>query len=215
MKITEDLKKVFAAIGIVVSILLVGLFTNTVAKCSADKANTEAKKISSLLINQKDSLETIYKVRQLAALDKVEKVMLHEVSKLSEENKNLEKQLKNEQKKNNDLYNRFKNDPTFENCNNLVNQQEVVIAIQSETIDSLDKEAQGWCELYENESKKGDIKDEIIQSKDTVIQYQKKEIQTYISNEEKLNNKLNNTSAFKRNWLWITNSYRNWLKNIK
>lgn len=90
-----------------------------------------------------------------------------------------------------------------------------MIAVQSEAIDSLDKEAQQWCELYENENVKGILKDSIISRKDRVINtldFEFKELQSQITY---IDQKLNGDSWLKRNWLWATNSYRNYLKNRK
>ena len=196
-------------------LILMALITNIAGKCSADEPNSEEKRVKNLLLMQKDSIESAFLARDLRKMDSLEAVLLREIEPLRVENAKLQSEI---DKKTREIYvlkQEFKNNPTLENCSNLVNQQEIVIAVQSEAIDSLDKEAQQWCELYENENVKGILKDSIISRKDRTINTLNREFVDMQNQITSIDQKLNGDRWLKRNWLWATNSYRNYLKNRK
>ena len=207
--------KILRALMVLWLLILVAIITNIAVKCSADEPNAEEKRIKNLLLMQKDSIESAFLARDLRKMDSLEVVLLEKIEPLRAENENLKAEINKKKREIYVLKQDFKENPTLENCENLVNQQEIVIAVQSEAIDSLDKEAQQWCELYENENVKGILKDSILARKDRVINtldFEFKELQSQITS---IDHKLNGDRWLKRNWLWATNSYRNYLKNRK
>ena len=141
--------------------------------------------------------------------------MLEKIEPLRAENENLKAEINKKTREISVLKHEFSKNPTLENCENLVNQQEIVIYSHVQAIDSLDKEAQEWCELYENENVKGILKDSIISRKDRVINTLNREFVDMQSQITSIDQKLNGDKWLKRNWLWVTNSYRNYLKNRK
>lgn len=211
----KDKIAILSAVIVFGLLILMAIITNIAGKCSADEPNTEEKRIENLLLMQKDSLESAFLARDLRKMDSLEAVLLREIEPLKAKNAKLQSEI---DKKTREIYvlkQEFKENPTLENCSNLVNQQEIVIAVQSEAIDSLDKEAQQWCELYENENVKGILKDSIISRKDRVINTLNREFSDMQSQITSIDQKLNGDRWLKRNWLWATNSYRNYLKNRK
>ena len=196
-------------------LILMAIITNIAGKCSADEPKTEEKRVKNLLLMQKDSIESAFLARDLRKMDSLEAVLLEKIEPLKAENEKLKAEINKKKREIYVLKQDFKENPTLENCENLVNQQEIVIAAQSEAIDSLDKEAQQWCELYENENVKGILKDSIIARKDRVINTLNVEFREMQSQITSIDQKLNGDRWLKRNWLWATNSYRNYLKNRK
>ena len=196
-------------------LILMAIITNIAGKCSADEPNTEEKRIENLLLMQKDSIESAFLARDLRKMDSLEVVLLEKIEPLKAENEKLKAEINKKKREIYVLKQDFKENPTLENCENLVNQQNIVIAVQSDAIDSLDKEAQQWCELYENENVKGILKDSIISRKDRTINTLNREFSEMQSQVTSIDQKLNGDRWLKRNWLWATNSYRNYLKNRK
>lgn len=211
----RDKIAILSAVIVFGLLILMAIITNIAGKCSADEPNSEQKRIENLLLMQKDSIESAFLARDLRKMDSLEVILLEKIEPLKAENENLKEEINKKKREIYILKQDFKENPTLENCSNLVNQQEIVITVQSEAIDSLDKEAQEWCELYENENVKGILKDSIISRKDRVINtldFEFKELQSQITS---IDQKLNGDRWLKRNWLWATNSYRNYLKNRK
>ena len=206
---------ILSAIIVFGLLTLMAIITNIAGKCSADEPNTEEKRIENLLLMQKDSIESSFLARDLRKMDSLEAVLLSKIEPLQAKNDKLQAEVN---KKNREIYalkQVFEDSPTLENCENLVNQQNIVIVTQSEVIDSLDKEAQEWCELYENENVKGILKDSILSRKDRTINTLNREFREMQSQVTAIDQKLNGDRWLKRNWLWATNSYRNHLKNRK
>lgn len=196
-------------------LILMAVITNTAGKCSADEPNSEEKRIENLLLMQKDSIESVFLARDLRKMDSLEAILLSKIEPLRAKNDKLQAEIDKKTREISVLKHSFAENPTIENCSNLVNQQEIVIAVQSEAIDSLDKEAQAWCELYENENVKGILKDSILSRKDRTIDTLNREFKEMQSQVTAIDQKLNGDRWLKRNWLWATNSYRNHLKNRK
>jgi len=199
--------------GILVILLLAIGITHLVARWSADESQSEDIRIQNLLTMQKDSLEGIYVQQRINALDSAETTLLKTVYPLSAENDKLKQKLSEKDKTINDLKEKFKADPTLENCSKLVEKQGVKIEEQVTLITGLEKEAQEWCELYENENIKVIEKDTLLAQKNRTLKTVNAELKTANGELQTLNNKIDKTSWFKRNWLWSTNSYRNWLKS--
>ena len=211
----KDKIAILSAVIVFGLLILMAIITNIAGKCSADEPNAEEKRVKNLLLMQKDSIESAFLARDLRKMDSLEVVLLQKIEPLQAKNEKLQSEI---DKKSREIYvlkQDFKENPTLENCSNLVNQQEIVITAQSEAIDSLDKEAQEWCELYENENVKGILKDSIISRKDRVINTLDLEFKEMQSQITAIDHKLNGDRWLKRNWLWATNSYRNYLKNRK
>lgn len=206
-------KAIIVGGGILLLLALAVLLTHTIASWSADASQSENIRIQNLLTMQKDSLEGIYVQQRITALDSAEKAILKTVYPLSEENDKLKQKLSEKDKTINDLKEKFKTDPTLENCSKLVEKQSVKIEEQVTLITGLEKEAQQWCELYENENAKGIEKDTLLAQKNRTLKTVNAELKTVNGELQTVNNKINKTSWFKRNWLWSTNSYRNWLKS--
>lgn len=196
-------------------LVLMAVITNIAGKCSVDEPNADQKRIENLLLMQKDSIETSYDTRESKKMDSLEVVLLGIVEPLRAKNDKLQSEINKKTREITVLKQSFAENPTLENCSNLVNQQNIVIAVQSEAIDSLDKEAQEWCELYENENVKGILKDSILARKDRTINTLNREFSEMQSQVTAIDHKLNGDRWLKRNWLWATNSYRNYLKNRK
>ena len=194
-------------------LILMAIITNIAGKCSSDEPNAEQKRIENLLLMQKDSLESAFLARDLRKMDSLEAVLLSKIEPLMAENEKLQSEINKKKREIYVLKQEFKENPTLENCSNLVNQQEIVIYSQDQAIDSLDKEAQEWCELYENENVKGILKDSIISRKDRVINTLNREFVEMQSQVTAIDHKLNGDRWLKRNWLWATNSYRRYLQN--
>ena len=108
---------------------------------------------------------------------------------------------------------KFRDNPTLENCTETVDQQKVEIAKLYNLTDSIDTEAQNWCELYEAENTKGIKKDSIIARKDRTIATQNSQLSTLRAEITIVDQKLNDPNALKRNWKWATGSYRDWLRD--
>ena len=196
-------------------LVLMAIITNIAGKCSVDEPNAEQKRIENLLLMQKDSIENAFLARDLRKMDSLEAVLLGIVEPLRAKNDKLQAEINKKTREISVLKHEFAENPTLENCETLVNQQNIVIAVQAEAIDSLDKEAQEWCELYENENVKGILKDSIISRKDRTINTLNLEFSEMQSQVTSIDHKLNGDRWLKRNWLWATNSYRNYLKNRK
>ena len=206
---------ILSAIIVFGLLILMAIITNIAGRCSADEPNSEQKRIENLLLMQKDSIESVFLARDLRKMDSLEAILLSKIEPLQAKNDKLQAEINKKTREINVLKHNFAENPTLENCSNLVSQQEIVIATQSEVIDSLDKEAQWWCELYENENAKCIIKDSIIFRKDRVINTLDREFKEMQSQITSIDQKLNSDRWIKRNWLWATNSYRNYLKNRK
>lgn len=206
---------ILSAIIVFGLLALMAIITNIAGKCSADDPNAEEKRIENLLLMQKDSIETAYDTRESKKMDSLEAVLLKKIEHLKAKTDKLQSEINKKTREISVLKQSFADNPTLENCSNLVNQQNIVIAVQSEAIDSLDKEAQQWCELYENENVKGILKDSIISRKDRTINTLNREFSEMQSQVTSIDQKLNGDRWLKRNWLWATNSYRNYLKNRK
>lgn len=196
-------------------LILMAIITNIAGKCSVDEPNSEEKRIKNLLLMQKDSIENAFLARDLRKMDSLEAVLLKKIEPLKAKNDKLQAEINKKTREISVLKHEFAENPTLENCSNLVNQQNIVIAVQEEAIDSLDKEAQQWCELYENENVKGILKDSILARKDRTINTLNREFSEMQSQVTAIDHKLNGDRWLKRNWLWATNSYRNYLKNRK
>ena len=205
--------QLWATLGIFALIFVAGVITNTAARCSADESAAEKIRIDNLLLMQRDSLETVYDNRELALLDSLEDILFRRAQEMHTENANLKNDLKRERKKSSDLEKKFRENPTIENCTETVDQQKVEIAKLYNVTDSLDKEAQNWCELYEAENTKGIKKDSIIARKDRTIATQNSQLATMRAEISIVDQKLNDPSSFKRNWKWATGSYRDWLRD--
>lgn len=206
---------IMSAIIVFGLLILMAIITNIAGKCSADEPNSEEKRIENLLLMQKDSIESVFLARDLRKMDSLEAVLLSKIEPLQEKNDKLQAEIDKKTHEISVLKHSFAENPTLENCSNLVNQQEIVIAVQYEAIDSLNKEAQQWCELYENENVKGILKDSIISRKDRTINTLNREFKEMQSQVTAIDQKLNGDGWLKRNWLWATNNYRNYLKNRK
>ena len=196
-------------------LILMAIITNVAGKCTADDSDAEQKRIENLLLMQKDSIESAFLARDLRKMDSLEAILLAKIEPLQAKNDKLQAEVIKKNREISALKQVFEDIPTLENCENLVNQQNIVIATKSEVIDSLDKEAQEWCELYENENVKGILKDSILSRKDRVINTLDREFKEMQSQITSIDQKLNSDRWLKRNWLWATNSYRNYLKNRK
>ncbi len=205
--------QLWATLGIFALTFVAGVITNTAARCSADESAAEKIRIDNLLLMQRDSLETVYDNRELALLDSLEDILFRRAQEMHVENENLKKDLKRERRKSADLEKAFRENPTLENCTETVDQQKVEIAKLYNVTDSLDKEAQNWCELYEAENTKGIKKDSIIARKDRTIATQNSQLATIRAEISIVDEKLNDPSSFKRNWKWATGSYRDWLRD--
>lgn len=212
MKTHKDIQ-LWATLGIFALIFVAGVITNTAARCSADESAAEKIRIDNLLLMQRDSLETVYDNRELALLDSLEDILFRRAQEMHTENENLKNDLKRERKKSSDFEKEFRENPTIENCTETVDQQKVEIAKLYNVTDSLDKEAQNWCELYEAENIKGIKKDSIIARKDRTIATQNSQLATMGAEITIVDEKLNDPNALKRNWKWATGSYRDWLRD--
>lgn len=208
----KDLQ-LWATLGIFALIFVAGVITNTAARCSADESAAEKIRVSSLLQRQKDSLLDMFDDRELAIMDSLEDIRYRRAQEMHTENENLKNDLKRERKKSSDLEKIFRDNPTLENCTETVDQQKVEIAKLYNLTDSLDTEAQNWCELYEAENTKGIKKDSIIARKDRTIATQQTQLSTLRAEISIVDQKLNDPSSFKRNWKWATGSYRDWLRD--
>ena len=211
----RDKIAILSAVIVFGLLVLMAIITNIAGKCSTDEPNAEEKRIKNLLLMQKDSIENAFLARDLRKMDSLEAVLLKKIDPLKAKNEKLQSEIDKKTREISVLKHEFSENPTLENCENLVNQQNIVIAVQSEVIDSLDKEAQEWCELYENENVKGILKDSIISRKDRTINTLNREFSEMQSQVTDIDHKLNGDGWLKRNWLWATNSYRNYLKNRK
>ena len=212
MKNRKDIQ-LWATLGIFALIFVAGVITNTAARCSADESAAEKIRIDNLLLMQRDSLETVFDNRELALLDSLEDILFRRAQEMHTENENLKNDLKRERRKSADLEKEFRENPTLENCTETVDQQKVEIAKLYNVTDSLDKESQNWCELYEAENTKGIKKDSIIARKDRTIATQNSQLSTLRAEISIVDQKLNDPSSFKRNWKWATGSYRDWLRD--
>ena len=212
MKNRKDIQ-LWATLGIFALIFVAGIITNTAARCSADESSAEKIRVDNLLQKQKDSLWDVFDNRELAIMDSLEDILFRRAQEMHAENENLKNDLKRERKKSADLENEFRENPTLENCTETVDQQKVEIAKLYNVTDSLDKEAQNWCELYEAENTKGIKKDSIIARKDRTIATQNSQLTTLRAEISIVDQKLNDPSSFKRNWKWATGSYRDWLRD--
>lgn len=211
----RDKIAILSAVIVFGLLVLMAVITNIAGKCSVDEPNAEQKRIENLLLMQKDSIENAFLARDLRKMDSLEAVLLGIVEPLKAKNDKLQAEINKKTREISVLKHEFSENPTLENCSNLVNQQNIVIAVQAEAIDSLDKEAQQWCELYENENVKGILKDSILARKDRTINTLNREFSEMQSQVTSIDHKLNGDRWLKRNWLWATNSYRNYLKNRK
>lgn len=212
MKIHKDIQ-LWATLGIFALIFVAGIITNTSARCSADESAAEKIRVDNLLQKQKDSLWDVFDNRELAVMDSLEDIRYRRAQEMHAENESLKKDLKRERRKSADLEKEFRENPTLENCTETVDQQKVEIAKLYNVTDSLDKEAQNWCELYEGENTKGIKKDSIIARKDRTIATQNSQLTTMRAEISIVDQKLNDPSSFKRNWKWATGSYRDWLRD--
>ncbi len=212
MKNRKDIQ-LWATLGIFALIFVAGVITNTAARCSADESAAEKIRIDNLLLMQRDSLETVYDNRELAIMDSLEDILFRRAQEMHTENENLKNDLKRERRKSAELERIFRENPTLENCTETVDQQKTEIAKLYNVTDSLDKEAQNWCELYENENTKGIKKDSIIARKDRTIATQNSQLATMRAEITIVDQKLNDPNALKRNWKWATGSYRDWLRD--
>ena len=205
--------QLWATLGIFALIFVAGIITNTAARCSADKSAAEKIRVDDLLQKQKDSLWDVFDNRELAIMDSLEDIRYRRSQEMHAENENLKNDLKRERKKSSDLEKIFRDNPTLENCTETVDQQKVEIAKLYNLTDSLDTEAQNWCELYEAENTKGIKKDSIIARKDRTIATQQTQLSTLRAEITIVDHKLNDPNALKRNWKWATGSYRDWLRD--
>ena len=212
MKNRKDLQ-LWATLGIFALIFVAGVITNTAARCSADESAAEKIRVDNLLQKQQDSLWDVFDKRELAVMDSLEDIRYRRAQEMQAENENLKNDLKRERRKSADLEKEFRENPTLENCTETVDQQKVEIAKLYNVTDSLDKEAQNWCELYEAENTKGIKKDSIIARKDRTIATQNSQLSTMRAEISIVDQKLNDPNAFKRNWKWATGSYRDWLRD--
>lgn len=212
MKNRKDIQ-LWATLGIFALIFVAGVITNTAARCSADESAAGKIRVDNLLLKQQDSLWDVFDNRELAIMDSLEDIRYRRSQEMHTENENLKKDLKRERRKSADLEKEFRENPTLENCTETVDQQKVEIAKLYNVTDSLDKEAQNWCELYENENVKGILKDSIISRKTRTISTQQTQLTTLRSEISIVDQKLNDPNALKRNWKWATGSYRDWLRD--
>lgn len=208
----KDLQ-LWATLGIFALTFVAGVITNTAARCSADESAAEKIRIDNLLLKQQDSLWDVFDNRELAIMDSLEDIRYRRAQEMHTENENLKNDLKRERKKSSDLEKIFRDNPTLENCTETVDQQKVEIAKLYNLTDSLDTEAQNWCELYEAENTKGIKKDSIIARKDRTIATQQTQLSTLRAEITIVDQKLNDPNALKRNWKWATGSYRDWLRD--
>lgn len=219
MKLIDELKQskyyrlLVAVIIAVVALLLAMVGTHFIAQWNADESSEQEIRIQNLLTMQKDSLESVYLFEKIEALDSLEVIHKSKAEQTNKEVAKLKSDLKTEKDKTADLKEKLKNFPTLENCQEVVSQQDRIIDKQYQVIDSLDAEAQEWCELYDNENAKGTLKDTLIAGKTRTIQTLNSEVKTLGNELQIINTKLDKARWWKRNWLWATNSYRNWLKN--
>lgn len=205
--------QMWAVLAIIAVIFVAGVITNTAARCSADESAAEKIRVDDLLQKQKDSLWDVFDNRELAIMDSLEDILFRRAQEMQAENENLKNDLKRERRKSADLEKKFRENPTLENCTETVDQQKVEIAKLYNVTDSLDKEAQNWCELYEAENTKGIKKDSIIARKDRTIATQNSQLSTMRAEISIVDQKLNDPNALKRNWKWATGSYRDWLRD--
>ena len=205
--------QLWATLGIFALIFVAGVITNTAARCSADESAAEKIRIDNLLLKQQDSLWDVFDKRELAIMDSLEDIRYRRAQEMHTENENLKNDLKRERRKSADLEKEFRENPTLENCTETVDQQKVEIAKLYNLTDSLDTEAQNWCELYEAENTKGIKKDSIISRKTRTISTQQTQLTTLRAEVTIVDQKLNDPNAFKRNWKWATGSYRDWLRD--
>lgn len=212
MKNRKDIQ-LWATLGIFALIFVAGVITNTAARCSADESAAEKIRVDNLLQKQKDSLWDVFDKRELAVMDSLEDIRYRRAQEMQAENENLKKDLKRERKKSAELECIFRENPTLETCTETVDQQKVEIAKLYNVTDSLDAEAQTYCELYEAENKKGIKKDSIIARKDRTIATQNSQLSTLRAEISIVDQKLNDPSWIKRNWKWATGSYRDWLRD--
>lgn len=201
---------IIALLALFIAVLL----THFISQWSADTSSEQEIRIQNLLTMQKDSLEEVYLFEKIEALDSLEVIHKNKAEQTSKEVTKLKSDLKTEKDKTADLKEKLKNFPTLENCQEVVSRQDRIIDKQYQVIDSLDAEAQEWCELYDNENAKGVLKDTIIAGKTRTIQTLNSEVKTLGKELKTINDKLN-TGWWKRNWLWATNSYRNYLRDTR
>jgi len=201
---------IIALLALFIAVLL----THFISQWSADTSSEQEIRIQNLLTMQKDSLESVYLFEKIEALDSLEVVHKNKAEQTNKEVTKLKSDLKTERDKTAYLKEKLKNFPTLENCQEVVSQQDRIIDKQYQVIDSLDAEAQEWCELYENENAKGVLKDTLIAEKSRTIQTLNSEVKTLGKELKTINDKLN-TGWWKRNWLWATNSYRNYLRDTR
>ena len=212
MKNRKDIQ-LWATLGIFALIFVAGVITNTAARCTADESAAEKIRVDNLLQKQKDSLWDVFDNRELAIMDSLEDILFRRAQEMHVENENLKNDLKRERRKSADLEKEFRENPTLENCTETVDQQKVEIAKLYNVTDSLDTEAQNWCELYEAENTKGIKKDSIISRKTRTISTQQTQLTTLRAEISIVDQKLNDPNALKRNWKWATGSYRDWLRD--
>ena len=201
---------IIALLALFIAVLL----THFISQWSADTSSEQEIRIQNLLTMQKDSLKSVYLLEKIEALDSLEVVHKNKAEQTNKEVTKLKSDLKTEKDKTADMKEKLKNFPTLENCQEVVSQQDRIIDKQYQVIDSLDAEAQEWCELYENENAKGVLKDTLIAEKSRTIQTLNSEVKTLGKELKTINDKLN-TGWWKRNWLWATNSYRNYLRDTR
>ena len=207
--------KDYIVLIVVAAILLVALFTNQIASCSADESVSNETEIQNLLTIQKDSIESFYLNKIVEMIDSSEKQKLIEIEHLNSEKKDLSATIANEKTKYRILVQKYNQSPDLENCSNLVIQQENIIENQNKAINNLDLEVNKWCELYDKSKEKENLLDSLISNKNSTIEVQKIQIKNINTELSKIRNKIDNSKWLKRNFLWATGSYRNWVVNTR
>ena len=190
------IKDTYVGIFFLIAIIIVIIFISVTTRYNESLSETTTNNYHSEFV--KDSLKTEQIKKQIALRDSIILYYENKAKIESEKGSILKKQIADLKTKNKELYSKYSENSTIENCDSVLLNQKEIISVQDSSILSLSNEVSISNNINYQLKQNNSIKDSLLKSKDNLNELANKNIY-------QLKKELADENTWiKRNGYWIT-----------
>ena len=190
------IKDTYVGIFFLIAIIIVIIFISVTTRYNESLSETTTNNYHSEFV--KDSLKTEQIKKQIALRDSIILYYENKAKIESEKGSILKKQIVDLKTKNKELYSKYSENSTIENCDSVLLNQKEIISVQDSSILSLSNEVSISNNINHQLKQNNSIKDSLLKSKDNLNELANKNIY-------QLKKELADENTWiKRNGYWIT-----------
>ena len=190
------IKDTYVGIFFLIAIIIVIIFISVTTRYNESLSETTTNNYHSEFV--KDSLKTEQIKKQIKLRDSIILDYENKAKIESEKGSILKKQIADLKTKNKELYSKYSDNSTIENCNSVILNQKEIISVQDSSILSLSNEIAISNNINYQLKQNNSIKDSLLQSKDNLNELANKNI--YQLKKELAGEK----TWIKKNGYWVT-----------